>query len=398
MWWDAKAEQIRDEARSFAESVVAPIVNRMDTVSEMDANLLQDMKRAGYMSLLCPEEYGGRGVSTLEYAVVVEELSRICGSTGITIAAANSLGVYPVYAFGSQAQRDMVLPGVGEDGNLIAFGLTEPGAGSDASGTKTTAVERDGGWVLNGSKCFITNPRFSSWIIATAVTDPGAGARGISSFLLHKDAPGFSVGKAETKMGLHASDTSMLHLEDVKLEKDAMLGPRGDGFKQFMMTLDGGRISIGAMALGLAQGSLDIALRYAHEKLGVTGGINDRQAVQFPLSDMATQIEAVRHLVYHAAYLKDQGKPFAKQSAMAKLYASEVGHFCSNSAIQIMAFDGYKTGSHVERHLRDVRLCEIGEGTSEIHRIVISRYLLKELEGATASGAAPHPKAEKVTA
>ncbi|GAB4323385.1 MAG: acyl-CoA dehydrogenase [Candidatus Zixiibacteriota bacterium] len=397
MWWDSKVEDIREEARAFAESVVAPIVNRMDVNSEMDAHLMSAMKRAGYMSLLCPKEYGGRGVSTLEYAVVVEELSRICGSTGITIAAANSLGVYPVDTFGSQAQRDLVLPGVGEHGNMIAFGLTEPGAGSDASGTKTMAVEHNGGWLLNGSKCFITNPRFSSWIITTAVTDPDRGAHGISSFLLHKDTPGFTVGKAETKMGLHASDTSMLHFEDVKLDKEAMLGPRGDGFKQFMMTLDGGRISIGAMALGLAQGSLDIALRYAKEKLGIKGAINDRQAVQFPLSDMATQVEAARHLVYHAAFLKDQKKPFAKQSAMAKLYASEVGHFCSNTAIQIMGLDGYRTGSHVERHLRDVRLCEIGEGTSEIHRIVISRYILKELEAMTTAVATGKPEPEKVT-
>ncbi|MBD3299612.1 MAG: acyl-CoA dehydrogenase [candidate division Zixibacteria bacterium] len=398
MWWDSKVEEIRDEARSFAESIVAPIVNRMDVTSEMDSHLLEEMKRAGYMSMLCPKEYGGRGLSTLEYAVVVEELSRICGSTGITIAAANSLGVYPVYLFGSQAQRDLVLPGVGEHGNLISFGLTEPGAGSDASGTKTTAVESNGNWLLNGSKCFITNPRFSTWFIATAVTDPDAGARGISSFLVHKDTDGFSVGKAETKMGLHASDTSMLHFEDVTLDTDAILGPRGDGFKQFMMTLDGGRISIGAMALGLAQGSLDVALRYAKDTLGIEGKIHGRQAIQFPLSDMATQIEAARHLVYHAAYLKDQKQPFAKQSAMAKLYASEVGHFCSDSAIQIMGLDGYRTGSHVERHLRDVRLCEIGEGTSEVHRIVISRYLLKELEALDKATRDAKPETEKVTA
>ena len=398
MWWDPKIEEFREEVRAFAEENVRPIADRMDRHSEFDPHLMEKMKHWGFMSMLCPKTYGGKGLDTLRYAVAVEELSRVCGSTGITVAAANSLGVYPIDTFASQEQKDMVLPGVGANGDMIAFGLTEPGAGSDASGTKTNAVEDGDGWLLNGSKCFITNPRFSTWVITTAVTDPGAGARGISSFLLHKDTPGFSVGKSETKMGLHASDTSMLHFEDVKLPKDAMFGPRGDGFKQFMMTLDGGRISIGAMALGLAQGSLDIALRYAKEKYGLTGGINERQAMQFPLSDMATQVEAARHLVYQAAVLKDIHQPFAKQAAMAKMYASEVGHFCSEKAIEILGTDGIRQGSEVERHWRDVRLCEIGEGTSEVHRIVISRYILKELDKATAPKKAAAPELAKSSA
>lgn len=398
MWWDPKVEEYREEVRAFAEEHVRPIADRMDRHSEFDPHLMDKMKQWGFMSLLCPKQYGGKGMDTLRYAVAVEELSRVCGSTGITVAAANSLGVYPVDSFGSQEQKDKVLPGVGEKGDIIAFGLTEPGAGSDASGTKTNAVRDGDGWLLNGSKCFITNPRFSTWIITTAVTDPDAGARGISSFLLHKDTPGFAVGKSETKMGLHASDTSMLHFEDVKLPDDALFGPRGDGFKQFMMTLDGGRISIGAMALGLAQGSLDIALRHAKNNLGLTGGINERQAVQFPLSDMATRVEAARHLVYQSAALKDLHQPFAKQSAMAKMYASEVGHYCSDQAIQILGMDGYCTGSEVERHWRDVRLCEIGEGTSEVHRIVISRYILKELDKATAPKKSVEPELAKTSA
>jgi alkylation response protein AidB-like acyl-CoA dehydrogenase len=391
MWWDSQVEEFRREFRAFAESKVAPVVEKMDADSEFDQDLLAAMKQHGYVSMLCPKDHGGPGHSTLVYAVAVEELSRVCGSTGITVAAANSLGVYPIDIFGSERQRAMVLPGVAKNGDMIAFGLTEPGAGSDASGTKTTAVEDNDGWVLNGSKCFITNPHFAEWIITTAVTDPDKGAHGISSFLLHKDTPGFSVGKKETKLGLHGSDTSTLHFEDVRVDADAIVGPRGDGFKQFMMTLDGGRISIGSMALGLAQGAFDLALKYAKDQLGLKGTINDRQAIQWRLSDMATRLEAARHLVYNAAALKDQKKPFAKQAAMAKLYASETGHFCSHEAIQIMGMDGYLTENWVERHFRDVKLCEIGEGTSEIHRIVISRYLLKELEQATAAPAAKKP-------
>jgi alkylation response protein AidB-like acyl-CoA dehydrogenase len=389
MWWDEKAEDFRAEVREFAESVVAPVADAMDASSEFNHDLLAEMKRRNFMSLLCPKEYGGPGRDTLSYAVAVEELSRICGSTGITVAATNSLGVYPIAIFGSERQRQMVLPGVARNGHMIAFGLTEPDAGSDASGTKTNAVRDGNGWLLNGSKCFITNPHFAEWVVATSVTDPDKGANGISSFLFHKDTPGFSVGKREGKLGLHGSDTATLHFEDVRLPEDALLGPRGDGFKQFMMTLDGGRISIAAMALGLAQGSFDIAVRYTRERLGIKGGINDVQSIQFKLSDMGTRIEAARHLVYHAAYLKDHKLPFAKQSAMAKLYASETGHFCAHEAIQVLGAEGSLAANRVERHFRDVKLCEIGEGTSEIHRIVISRHLLKEFERAAA---APSPE------
>lgn len=380
MWWDPKIEDFRQEIRQFAEETVAPAADRMDQSSEFEPALLCEMKKRGLVSMLCPADHGGPAMDTLPYAVAVEELSRVCGSTGITVAAANSLGIYPVDQFGSPGQRGLVLPGVAQKGDMIVFGLTEPGAGSDAGGTRTTAVRSNGGWILNGAKCFITNPHFADWIIATAVTDSKAGARGISSFLLHKDTPGFSVGKRESKLGLHGSDTATLHFEDVRLQPDAMLGPEGEGFKQFMKTLDGGRISIGAMALGLAQGAYEIALRHAHDHLGIKGDIDEAQGIQFKLSDMATQIEAARHLVYHAAYLKDRRKPFAKQSAMAKLYASEVGHFCTHQAIQVLGLPGTLEHNRVERHFRDVKLCEIGEGTSEIHRIVISRHILKDLD------------------
>ncbi len=391
MWWNTSVEDFRREIRAFADTVVAPAADRMDASGAFEPELMAQMRQRNLLSMLCPKEYGGPGSDTLTYAVAVEELSRVCGSTGITVAAANSLGVYPVSSFGTSKQRQDVLPGVARNGAIIAFGLTEPGAGSDASGTKTTAVREGDSWVLNGGKCFITNPHFAEWIIATAVTRPGQGARGISSFLLHKDTPGFSVGKKENKMGLRGSDTATLHFDGVKLPLDAMLGPEGEGFKQFMKTLDGGRISIGAMALGLAQGSLEVAARYVLENKRLGGDQGDHQSVQFKLADMATQVEAARHLVYNSAHLKDTGRPFAKQSAMAKLYASEVGRFCAEQAMKIMGIDGFTAAGRVERHFRDVKLCEIGEGTSEIQRIVISRYVLKEFETVVeATAAATH--------
>jgi alkylation response protein AidB-like acyl-CoA dehydrogenase len=380
MWWDPKVEEFRCQVREFAETVVAPAGDRMDQAAEFEPALLQELKNRKLLSLLCPREFGGPGSDTLSYAVAVEELSRVCGSTGITVAAANSLGVYPIDVFGNAEQRRRVLTGVADKGDMIVFGLTEPGAGSDASGTKTTAVRDGNDWVINGGKCFITNPHFAEWVICTAVTRPGIGAKGISSFLLHKSTPGFSVGKKENKMGLRGSDTATLHFDNVRVSNDQMLGPEGEGFKQFMKTLDGGRISIGAMALGLAQGAYEIAARYAKTRIQFGKPIAEHQAIQFKLADMGTQIEAARHLVYHAAWLKDQGKPFAKQSAMAKLFASEIGHQCAYQAIQVLGGHGYITANRVERHFRDVKLCEIGEGTSEIQRIVISRYILREFD------------------
>jgi alkylation response protein AidB-like acyl-CoA dehydrogenase len=380
MWWNPKVEEFRCEIREFTDKVVAPAGDRMDSASSFEPELLEQLKGRKLLSMLCPEEFGGPGSDTLTYAVAVEELSRVCGSTGITVAAANSLGVYPVDAFGNAQQRQMVLPGVAAKGDVIVFGLTEPDAGSDASGTKTTAVRDGNEWVINGGKCFITNPHFAEWIICTAVTKPGMGAKGISSFLLNKNTPGFSVGKKENKMGLRGSDTATLHFDNVRVAHDQMLGPEGEGFKQFMKTLDGGRISIGAMALGLAQGSYEIAARYAKKRIQFGKPIAEHQAIQFKLADMGTQIEAARHLVYHAAYLKDQGKPFAKQSAMAKLFASEIGHQCAYQAIQVLGGHGYNTVNRVERHFRDVKLCEIGEGTSEIQRIVIARHILREFD------------------
>ncbi|MBI3872675.1 MAG: acyl-CoA dehydrogenase family protein [candidate division Zixibacteria bacterium] len=382
MWWNPKVEIFRREIRAFAEEVVAPVAQRMDETSEFDSDLLQQLRDRHLLCLLCPVEYGGPDYDTLTYVVAVEELSRICGSTGITVAAANSLGVWPVANFGSKAQKEMVLPGAVTEGHVIVFGLTEPGAGSDAGGTKSAASRQDGDWLLNGSKCFITNPHFAEWIIATAVTRPGEGKHGISSFVFHKSTTGFSVGKREHKLGLHGSDTATLHFDNIRLSAGALFGPEGEGFKQFMKTLDGGRIGIGAMALGLAQGALDIAIEYAGKRRQFGRPIADQQAIQWKLADMATQIEAARHLVYQAADTKDKGGSFARQSAMAKLYASEVGRFCTYQAIQILGGAGYMTANRVERHYRDVKLCEIGEGTSEIQRIVIARHLLKDFERA----------------
>jgi len=329
------------------------------------------------MGMVAPKEYGGSGYDTTSYSIAVEEVSRVCGSTGITVAAHNSLGVYPIYLFGNEEQKKKYIPDLASGKKLGSFGLTEPDAGSDAAGTKTTAVLDGDSWVINGSKCFITNASVGETFVITAVTDKSKGYKGISSFILEKGTKGFTVGKKENKMGLRGSDTATLIFEDMRLPKENLLGKPGEGFKQFMITLDGGRISIGAMALGIAQGAFDKALDYAKKREQFGKPITDFQAIQWKLSDMATQLEAARHLIYHASELKDKGEKFIKESAMAKLYASEVGRFVTYQAIQIFGGYGYMSEYPVERYMRDVKLCEIGEGTSEIQRMVIARELVR---------------------
>jgi butyryl-CoA dehydrogenase len=313
----------------------------------------------------------------ITYAIAVEEFSRVCGSTGITVAAHNSLAVYPLYLFGNEEQKKKFIPPLARGEKLGAFGLTEPGAGSDAGATKASAVLMGEHYVINGSKCFITNARVAETMVITARTDPAKGSKGISNFILEKSMPGVKVGKKENKMGLRGSDTGELHFEDVKVPKENLLGKEGEGFKQFLITLDGGRISIGAMALGIAQGAYEKSLKYAKERKQFNQPITKFQAIQWKLSDMATQIEAARHLIYAAAWLKDQGKPYIKESAMAKLFASEVATWVTYQAVRIFGGYGYLRKYPVERYLRDVKLCEIGEGTSEIQRLVIAREILK---------------------
>ena len=378
MWWDPRYEKFRAGIREFAETVIAPFSDRMEEKSSFDPSLIPILHQRGLLSMILPGKYGGAEYDTMQYTIAVEEVSRVCGSTGITLAACNSLGIFPILAFGTEEQKEKYLRPVGERGALIAFGLTEPGAGSDAAATRTTAVRKGDTYILNGSKCFITNPSIGDFIVATARTQETGDTHGISSFIVEKTFPGFSVGKKENKLGLRGSDTAMLHFEDAEVPKENLLGGEGDGFRQFMVTLDGGRISIGAMGLGLGQGAFDLAAEYA-DMHGDTGKpLSSGQAIAFKLADMAMQLAAARHLVYTAAMMKDRKLPFSKESAMAKLYASEVGRFCAYTAIGIMGLDGALAAHKVERIWRDVKLCEIGEGTSEIQRLVISRSLTGE--------------------
>jgi butyryl-CoA dehydrogenase len=381
MWTTEKQEKYRAKIREFAESELGPHASQMDIDQHYPEELIAKMNGMGLLGLTVPPEFGGTFIDTLTYILTIEEISRVCGSSGIILAAHNSLGCWPIYAFGNDTQRKKYLPEIASGGRLAAFGLTEPGAGSDAGGTKTFAEKVDGGFKVNGTKCWITNGGLASTIVFTARTSHDSGSHSISSFIIKEGTKGFAVGKKENKLGLRGSDTRFLHFDDCFIPDCDLLGEAGSGFKQFMKTLDGGRISIGAMALGLAQGAFDVALKYSkhHQQFGQP--IADFQAIGFKLSDMATQIQAARHLVYHAATLKEAGNnKYSKESAMAKLYASEVGNHVTYQAMMILGAEGYSDRYPVERMQRDVKLCEIGEGTSEIQRLVISRLLLKEIE------------------
>jgi butyryl-CoA dehydrogenase len=370
-------EEFRKRIREFAEKEIEPKAGELDEVGKFPYDTVKKLGEMGILGMVAPKEYGGSGYDTLSYSIAVEEISRVCGSTGITVAAHNSLGLYPIYLFGTEEQKKRFMPDLASGRKLGSFGLTEPGAGSDAAGTKTTAVLDGDAYVVNGSKCFITNASVGETFVITAVTDKTKSYKGISSFILEKGMKGFSVGKKENKMGLRGSDTATLIFEDLRIPKENLLGREGEGFKQFMITLDGGRISIGSMALGIAQGAFDKALQYSKERVQFEKPISSFQAIQWKLSDMATQLEAARHLIYHASELKDKGEYFVKESAMAKLYASEVGRFVCHQAIQIFGGYGYLSSYPVERYFRDIKLCEIGEGTSEIQRLVIARELLR---------------------
>lgn len=371
-------QEFREKIRAFAEEKIAPMAVRLDIEQRFPKEHLKPLAEMGLMGMVVPEKYGGTPTDTVSYSIAVEELSRVCGSTGITIAAHNSLGCFPIYKFGTEEQRQKYLPRGTRGGELIAFGLTEPEAGSDAGATKSAAVKKSDHWLLNGTKCFITSASHAFASIATARTLDVPGVKGISSFILEKGWPGYDIGKKENKMGLRGSDTAFLHFTDLKIPLENMLGKEGEGFKQFMITLDGGRISIGAMALGLAQGAYECALNYAAKAEEAGMPLREEQSVQWKLADMATEIEAARHLIYGASIMKDAGVKFSKESAMAKMYASEVGNRVCYQAIQILGEMGYRTGPYpAERMYRDVKLCEIGEGTSEVQRMVIAREVLK---------------------
>lgn len=379
MDFDIKYKDFRAEARAYCEEKIAPFAARMDSEQYYDQGVHDAVQAKGWWGSLIPKKYGGIELSTLEYAIIVEEISRVCGSTGLTFAAHNSLGTWPILTFGNDAQREKYLVPAAKEGALIAFGLTEPEAGSDAGGTKSKAVKDNGDYVINGTKCWITSANLCKFSILTARTDDQGGVHGISSFVVEKGMEGFSIGKKENKMGCRGSDTAFMHFDDLRLGPEYLLGEEGKGFKEFMMTLDGGRISIGAMAIGLAQAALEAAANFSESRQQYGKPINRNQAIQFKLADMATQVETARLLMYKTAWLKDNKHHFTKYSAMCKLYASEVAHFCTRSAIQILGAVGLTDRYPVERYFRDMKLCEIGEGTSEVQRIVISREILKEL-------------------
>jgi butyryl-CoA dehydrogenase len=379
MLLDKKHHEYREKIRAFALEKIAPFAVELDEKQEFMGRHLKALAEMGLMGMVVPEQYGGTPTDTICYSMAVEELSRVCGSTGITIAAHNSLGMFPIYKFGSEEQRKKYLPR-GAQGEIIAFGLTEPEAGSDAGATKTHAELKGDGWVMNGTKCFITSASHAFASIATARTSDEPGVKAISSFILEKGWPGYDIGKKENKLGLRGSDTAFLHFTDLKIPKENQLGKLGEGFKQFMITLDGGRISIAAMAVGLAQGALDCALKYGVERQQFGKPITEFQATQWKLADMATEIEAARYLVYGAAAKKDAGIPYSQDSAMAKLYAGEVATRTASNAIQILGGIGCYSGRYpAERIWRDAKLCEIGEGTSEIQRLVIARELIKSI-------------------
>ena len=368
---------VRDMVREFAASEVAPVAAEIDENHRFPHELFGRMVELGLTGIPFPEDVGGSGGDNLTYILAVEELAKVCGSTALTLAAHVSLGTWPIQAFGGEHMKREYVPRLISGEYMGAYGLTEPGAGSDSGSTRTTAVRNGNEWVLNGRKCFCTNANFAGTFIITAVTDPNAGARGISAFVVPRATEGFFLEPGEKKLGMRGSDWGSLVFQDARIPSDHLLGPPGEGFKTFMKTLDGGRISIGALALGLAEGAYECARRHALDREAFGGRLADLQAVQFKLADMALSIEASRHLVYHAARLKDAGKPFGVEAAMAKLHASETAMFCTWAAVQTLGGWGYSREYPVEKWMRDAKLEEIEEGTSDIQRLIISRRLLR---------------------
>ena len=368
---------IRDMVREFAEAEVKPKAAEVDEHHRFDLDTWNKIVELGLPGIPFPEELGGSDGGTLAYILAVEELGRVCGSTGLTLAAHVSLGTYPIYQWGGEALQQAYVPKLIAGEYMGAYGLTEPNAGSDSGGTQTTAVEDGDHWVLNGRKCFITNANHAGAFIVTAVFDKSLGAKGIGAFVVPRDTPGFSLEKGEQKLGMRGSDWASLVFEDARIPMDHLLGPKEEGFKTFMKTLEGGRISIGALSLGIAQGAYEEAVKYAQDRVAFGKPLSAQQAVAFKLADMRVQIEAARHLCYHAARLKDDGKVYGPAAAIAKLHASETAMKVTYDAIQIHGGNGFSREFPVERMWRDAKLCVIGEGTSEIQRLIISRDILR---------------------
>ncbi len=368
---------LRDTIRDFMTTEVAPVVDEHERERRFPTDIVRKIGELGWLGIPIPEDEGGAGLDTLAYAIAVEEIGRVWGSLGLIVAAHTSLGCGPLHLAGTDEQKQRYLVPMASGAVLGAYGLTEPGAGSDAGGTRTMARLEDDCWVIDGSKRFITNAGHAGTYVVTArtgTTDKGDAE--ISAFIVPADTPGFSVGRLEDKLGLHASATGELRFENARIPAENLLGAKGDGFRTFLKILDGGRISIGALAVGLAQAALDASIPYAQTREQFGRAIGSFQGVAFMVADMATEIEAARSLVWKAAWLKDQGRDYGLVAAEAKLFASEVSSRATNAAIQIHGGYGYTTDYPVERYLRDAKLTEIGEGTSQVQRLVIARKIL----------------------
>ncbi|MGK7310874.1 MAG: acyl-CoA dehydrogenase [Candidatus Longimicrobiales bacterium M2_2A_002] len=395
-------EAFRAEVREFAETEIRPVARELDAESRFPWDNVRKMADRGWFGIEVPEEHGGLGKDYISYILAIEELARIDASHSITVSAHSTLGLSPILSFGTDEQKERYVPLLAAGKVLGGFGLTEPGAGSDSAGTRTVAVRENGHYVLNGSKIFITHAGVGEIFVVTALTDRESGARGITSFIVTKEttdraeaervgvghAPelepfmdGVRAAKKEDKMGWRASDTRELVLEDVKVPLENRLGEEGEGFKNFMKTLDSGRIGVGALALGLAQGAFETALEFSDQREQFGKPIRDFQGIQFQLADMATRIQAARHLVYHAAWLKQTGRPYTKEASMAKLYATDAAMDITTEGVQLLGGYGYTSDYPVERHMRDAKVCQIGEGTNEIQRLVIARQIFDEAFG-----------------
>jgi alkylation response protein AidB-like acyl-CoA dehydrogenase len=370
-------KQIKSSVREFAESEIRPHVMEWDESQHFFDELRPQLAELGLLGVTMPEEYGGSGMGYIEYATIIEELGRVCGSVGLSVAAHNSLCSNHIYTFGTEEQKQKYLAPLAQGEHWGAWGLTEAQAGSDASGTRTTAIPNDNGWTVNGSKNFITHAITGKTCVAVAVTDKEKGNKGISAFIFDKSMEGFRPDHKENKLGMRASETASVVFEDCHVPKENLLGNEGEGFLQAMKILDGGRISIAALSVGIAQGAFEAAVSYSKEREQFGKSISSFQGIQFKLADMATEIEAARLLTLQAAYLKDNDKSVTKQSAMAKLFASEVAVRVSEESVQIHGGYGYTKDYPAEKFWRDSKLCTIGEGTSEIQRIVIAKQVLR---------------------
>ena len=368
---------LRKAVREFAETEIGPHVLEWDEEQTFPLDAIKKAGQLGFMGAIFPEELGGSGLGYIEYAIIIEELSRVDPSVGLIVAAHNSLCTNHIYLAGTHEQKQRYIPKLATGEWIGCWSLTEPEAGSDAAGTRTQAVKHGECWVINGSKTFTTNAQYADVCVAMAVTDRGSSQHGISAFIVEKDTPGFRVGKKENKMGMRASATGEVLFHDCRVPESQLLGAHGEGFVDSLRTLDGGRISIAALAVGTAQGAYEAALKYSKHRIQFGRPISEFQAIQHKLADMATSIEAARLLTHRAGALKDQGNRVTKESAMAKLFASEIAVDVCNEAVQIHGGYGFIKDYPVEKFYRDVKLCTIGEGTSEIQRMVIARQLLK---------------------